>query len=337
MIENRKLEHIKICVDKDVNSHHNYWDDVVLKHETIPKVDMENVELSVEFLGKKLNYPIIIDAMTGGHKVAKLINENLAAAAEELGIGMAVGSQRAAIENPKLEDTYSVVAKYDIPLRIGNLGAPQFALGYGEEEVKKAIEMIDAHAIDIHFNYLQEAIQPEGDTKVGNLRENLAELARKYKLIAKETGAGISRNAAEFFKNAGFKAIDVSGVSGTSFAAVEYYRGGEEGKLFWDWGLPAPYCILSLKDLNMPLIGSGGIRNGLDAAKAIALGADVVGIARILLKPAMKSKEDVINVLERIIKELRIAVFLIGVESVKELKNTKYVVRGELAQWLRHY
>ncbi len=337
MIENRKLEHIKICADKDVNSHHNYWDDVLLKHETIPKVDMENVELSVEFLGKKLNYPIIIDAMTGGHKIAKIINENLAAAAEELGIGMAVGSQRAAIENPKLEDTYSIVAKYDIPLRIGNIGAPQFALGYGEEEVKKAIEMIDAHAIDIHFNYLQEAIQPEGDTKVSNIKEILSELAKKYNMIAKETGAGISRNAAEFFKNAGFKAIDVSGVSGTSFAAVEYYRGGEEGELFWDWGLPAPYCLLTLRDLNMPLIGSGGIRNGLDAAKAIALGADVVGIARALVKPAMKSKEDVIKALDRIIKELIIAVFLTGRESVKELKKSEYVIRGELGQWLKHY
>ena len=337
MIENRKLEHIKICADKDVNSHHNYWDDVLLKHETIPKVDMENIELGVEFLGKKLNYPIIIDAMTGGHKVAKIINENLAAAAEELGIGIAVGSQRAAIENQKLEYTYSVVAKYDMPLRIGNLGAPQFALGYGEEEVKKAIEMIDAHAIDIHFNYLQEAIQPEGDTKVGNLKETLTKLAKKYNMIAKETGAGISRSAAEFFKNAGFKAIDISGVGGTSFAAVEYYRGGEEGKLFWDWGLPAPYCLLNLRDLNIPLIGSGGIRGGLDAAKAMALGADVVGIARALLKPAMKSKEDVIRVLEKIIKELRIAIFLTGAESVKELKNCEYVIRDELALWLKHY
>jgi len=337
MIENRKLEHIKICADKDVATHHNYWDDVLLKHETIPKVDMEDVNLSVEFLGKKLNYPIIIDAMTGGHKVAKIINENLAAAAEELGIGMAVGSQRAAIENPELEDTYSVVAKYDIPLRIGNLGAPQFALGYGEEELKKAIEMIDAHAMDIHFNYLQEAIQPEGDTKVGNVREILSALAKKYKLIAKETGAGISRSAAEYFKESGFKAIDVSGVSGTSFAAVEYYRGGNEGKLFWDWGLPAPYCLLSLRDLNIPLIGSGGIRNGIDAVKALVLGADVVGIARVLLKPAMKSKDDVLKALEGIIREMKIAIFLMGAEKVEELKKCQYVLRGELALWLKHY
>ncbi len=335
MIENRKLEHIKICAEKDIVAHHNYWDDVVLIHETIPKVDMEDVHLDVEFLGKKLNYPIIVDAMTGGHKVAKIINENIARACEELGIGMAVGSQRAAIENPELEDTYSIVAKYDVPLRIGNLGAPQFALGYGEEEIRKAIEMIDAHAMDIHFNYLQEAIQPEGDTKVEGLKEILETLAKKFPLIAKETGAGISREAGEFFKSASFVALDVSGVSGTSFAAVEYYRGGEHGELFWDWGLPAPYSLMILRDLSMPLIGSGGIRNGLDAAKALALGADVVGIAREILKPAMKSYEDVVKRLEKIIDELRIAIFLSGASGVEEMQNAKYVIRGELAQWLK--
>ncbi len=335
MIENRKLEHIKICADKNIVAHHNYWDDIILKHETIPKVDMESVELEVEFLGKKLNYPIIVDAMTGGHKVAKVINENIARACEELGIAMAVGSQRATIENPELEDTYSVVANYDIPLRIGNLGAPQFALGYGEEEIRRAMEMIDAHALDIHFNFLQEAIQPEGDTKVEGLKEKMEELAKKFPLIAKETGAGVSRNAGEFFKNAGFIAIDVSGVSGTSFAAVEYYRGGEHGELFWDWGLPAPYSLIILRDLNLPLIGSGGIRNGLDVARALALGADVVGIAREILKPAMKSYEDVVKRLERIIEEMRIAIFLSGACGVKDMKNVDYVIRGELAQWLR--
>lgn len=335
MIENRKLEHIKICADKDVGAHHNYWNDVILLHETIPKVDMEDIDLRVEFLGKKLNYPIIIDAMTGGHRVAKVINENIARACQELGIGMAVGSQRAAIENPELEETYSVILKYDVPLRIGNLGAPQFALGYGEEEVKKAMEMIDAHALDIHFNFLQEAVQPEGDTKVGNLREKIANLAKKYPLIAKETGAGISRDAGEFFKNSGFKAIDVSGVSGTSFAAVEYYRGGKEGKLFWDWGLPSPYSLAILRDLNIPLIGSGGIRNGLDAAKALALGANVVGIAREILKPAMKSYQDVVKKIEEIANEIRIAIFLSGAASVEEMRNARYIVRGELTQWLK--
>jgi len=335
MIENRKLEHIKICAEKDVGAHHNYWDDIALLHETIPKVDMEDVVLEVEFLGKKLNYPIIVDAMTGGHKIAKKINENIAKACEELGIGMAVGSQRGAIENPELEDTYSVIAKYEIPLRLGNLGAPQFALGYGEEEIKRAMEMIDAHALEIHFNYLQESVQPEGDTQVKNLRNKLRSLAQKYPLIAKETGAGISKAAGEFFKDSGFKAIDVSGVSGTSFAAVEYYRGGKEGLIFWDWGLPAPYSLIQLRDIGIPLIGSGGIRNGLDAAKAIALGADVVGIAREILKPAMKSHKDVVKKLESIVKELRIAIFLSGASNVKEMQDAGYVIRGELAQWLK--
>ncbi len=335
MIENRKLEHIKICIEKDVASHYNYWDDVILKHETIPAVDLDDISLEVEFLGKKLNAPIIVDAMTGGHRIARKINESIARACEALGIGMAVGSQRAAIEKRELEDTYAVIKNYDVPLRLGNIGAPQLALGYGEEEIRRAMEMVDAHALEIHFNYLQEAIQPEGDTKVGNLREILKELAHKFPLIAKETGAGISRKAGEFFKDAGFKAIDVSGVSGTSFAAVEYYRGGKAGEIFWDWGLPSPYVLIILKDLDIPLIGSGGIRNGLDAAKALALGARVVGIAREVLPAALNSAEAVIKRLEEIIRELKIAIFLTGARNVEEMRDTSYVIRGELQQWLK--
>ncbi len=335
MIENRKLEHIKICAEKDVGTHHNYWDDVVLKHETLPSRDLEEISLETEFLGVKLRAPIIIDAMTGGHEVAKRINENIAKACEALGIGMAVGSQRAAIEKKELEDTYSVVRKYDIPLRLGNIGAPQLALGYGEEEIEKAIEMIAAHALEVHFNYLQEAIQPEGEAIVGQLRNMLPVLAKKYTLIAKETGAGISRKAGEFFKDAGFKALDVSGVSGTSFAAVEYYRGGELGEIFWDWGLPAPYSLIILRDLELPLIGSGGIRNGMDVARALALGARIAGISREILPAALKSADAVLQRIERIIKELRIAVFLSGAESAMDMVNAGYVIKGELREWLK--
>ena len=334
MIEDRKLEHIKICLEKDVKSSHNYWDDVVIKHHTIPRVDYEDVELGVEFLGRKLNYPIIIDAMTGGHRIAKKINENIAKAAEELGIGIAVGSQRSAIENPNLEDTYSVVRDYEIPLRLGNLGAPQFALNYGEDEIKRAMDMIDAHAMEIHFNYLQESVQPEGDRVVGNLLDKLKPLAQKYPLMAKETGAGFDRGSAEKLINIGFKAIDVSGVSGTSFAAVEYYRGGKYGKTFWDWGLPSPYAILKLRDLNVPIVGSGGIRNGLDVAKAIALGATVVGMAGSVLPYATRSAQAVVEKMEDVVTELKIAVFLAGASNLKELGNADYVVTGNLRDWL---
>ena len=334
MIENRKLEHLKICSEKNVGSHYNYWDDVILKHATIPKVDLEEVDLSVRFLGKELRYPIIIDAMTGGHKVAREVNKNLAEAAEYFDIGMAVGSQRSAIENRELRDTYSVIKEYRIPLRIGNLGAPQFSLGYGENEIKEAIEMIDAHALEIHFNYLQEAVQPEGDRVARGVLEKIRKFSGRYNLIAKETGAGIDLYAGELMKSAGFKAIDVSGVSGTSFAAVEYYRGGKYGKTFWDWGLPSPYCIIKLRSLYLPIIGSGGIRNGLDAARAIVLGADVVGISRILLKDAMKSAKNVKERLRRIIDELRIATFLSGSSNLKDLKNVSYVITGRLRDWL---
>ncbi len=334
MIEDRKLEHIKICLEKDVKASHNYWDDVVIKHVTIPKVDLEDVDIRTEFLGIKLEAPLIIDAMTGGHRVAKSINENIAKAAEELGIGMAVGSQRSAIENPALEYTYSVVKKYNVPLRMGNLGAPQFAMGYGEEEVIRAIEMIDAHAMEIHFNYLQEAVQPEGDRKVNGLVENLERFAKKYKLIGKETGAGFDIDSAKTLKNIGFAAIDVSGVSGTSFAAVEYHRGGSIGKTFWNWGLPSPYSLLSLRSIGLPMIGSGGIRNGLDVAKALCMGASVAGMAREILRYATKSYEDVVKKIEEVIHELRVALFLAGVSSLKEIADCKYIIRGELRFWL---
>ncbi len=334
MIEDRKLEHIKICLDKNVDASHNYWDDVILKHVTIPKVDLEDIDLRVEFLGRKLQAPIIIDAMTGGHPVAKKINENIARAAEELEIGMAVGSQRSAIENPNLEDTYGVIREYEVPLRMGNLGAPQFSLGYGEEEVRRAIEMVDAHALEIHFNYLQESVQPEGDRVVKGLMDKLSQIAKKFTLVAKETGAGFDRGSAEKLKEMGFKAIDVSGVSGTSFSAVEFYRGGKMGKLFWNWGLPSPYSLITLRDLNIPLVGSGGIRNGLDVAKALALGADVAGIAKEILRFATKSHAAVVERIEEIIQEIKVAMFLSGVSNVEEMRKVDYVIKGELRYWL---
>jgi len=334
MIQDRKLEHIKICLDKDVNATHNYWDDVVLKHVTIPKKDLEDISTETVFLDKKLSAPILIDAMTGGHPVAKKINENIAKVSEELGIAIAVGSQRSAIENPNLEDTYGIVAQYDVPLRIGNLGAPQFALGYGEQEVQRAMEMIDAHALEIHFNYLQESVQPEGDRVVNGLIDELGSLAKRYRLIGKETGAGFDYSSAKLLKSLGFAAIDVSGVSGTSFAAVEYYRMGRHGKVFWDWGLPSPYCVLTLKSLELPIIGSGGLRSGLDLARAIALGADMGGFARALLKYAAKSWQELLSKVQELIEELKIAMFLTGSTTVAELKQASYVIRGELRFWL---
>ncbi len=334
MIQDRKLEHIKICLDKDVNTSHNYWDDVILKHVTIPKKDLEDIDIRTEFLGAKLNAPILIDAMTGGHPVAKKINENIAKVGEELGIAIAVGSQRSAIENKELEDTYGVVANYEVPLRLGNLGAPQFALGYGEEEIKRAMEMINAHAMEIHFNYLQEAVQPEGDRVVDGLVDALEPLAKKFILVGKETGAGFDYISAKTLRDIGFKAIDVSGVSGTSFAAVEFYRGGKTGKLFWDWGLPSPYCVIMLRDLNMPLIASGGLRSGLDIARAIALGGNIGGFARALLKYAAKSWQDLKNRVEEIIIELKMAMFLVGASNLEELKNAEYVIKNELRFWI---
>lgn len=351
MIEKRKEDHINICLKEDVEAYYNYWDDVNLIHSPIPRVDLEDVDLTTRLLGVELQAPIIIEAMTGGSETARTINRNLAIVAEEFGIGLGVGSQRAAIENPDLEDTYSVVKEYEIPLRIGNLGAPQFvaqgdAEPYGEAEVERAMEMIDAHALAIHFNYLQEIIQPEGDHRAGDLEAALRKVARRYPLIAKETGAGFDAESAFRVRAMGFRAIDVAGAGGTSFAAVEYYRAracGDVlrerlGEIFREWGIPAPVSLTLSRAVGLDIIASGGIRHGLDVARALVLGAHAGGLARALLPAAVKDVDALRAEMEAIIASLRAAVFLSGAGSVEELRKMgakgRYVITGKLREWM---
>jgi len=335
--ESRKDEHVKISIEKNVAAHHNFWDDVKLTHNALPEINKNEVDHSTKLFGKKLNAPLIISAMTGGYTKAKKINENLAVAAEKFQIGMGVGSQRAALENNSLRDTYGIIKDYNIPLRFANIGASQLVIwGHKKsiENAEKMIEMIDAHVFIVCLNFLQEVIQAEGEANAKGSFDAIKKLAEDLDvpIVVKESGAGISYNVAERLSKTKISGIDVGGLGGTSFSAIEHYRAkliddelhSRGGKTFWDWGIPTPTSILEVGDATewkLPIIATGGIRNGLDAAKALALGASCAGIARALLEPATKGKEAVIYEVDAIIKELRATMFLVGVDKVSKMTD----------------
>jgi isopentenyl-diphosphate delta-isomerase len=289
-------------------------------------MDKADVDLATTFLGRKLAAPIQITGMTGGAKKAKEFNARLAAAAAEHQVAMGVGSQRAALENPKLAETYSVILEHEVPLRVANLGLPQLVL-WGDEaadRAKEAVAMVEAHALAIHLNYLQEAVQPEGDTVAKGGLAAIARVAKALKVpvVAKETGAGIDGRAASALVRAGAKAIDVGGLGGTSFAAVEHWRALDQkdeakarlGKTFWDWGTPTPECVASVRAAlpEVPLVATGGLRTGLDAGRALALGADVAGFAGHLFRAAANGPDAASRELAALQEELKTTLFLVG-------------------------
>jgi len=335
--EQRKRDHIQLALEKDVSAHYNYWDDVSLQHNALPEVDEHDIDLSTTLFGKKLGAPLIISGMTGGFSDAKKINENLAVGAEKYQLGMGVGSQRAALENSQLKETYSIIKNYDIPLKIANIGASQIVLWDKKkilENAEKIVEMIDADIIAVCLNFLQEVVQPEGEAHAKGCLKTIDMLTKEFgrPVIIKESGAGISYQVAKKLSTTKIAGIDVGGAGGTSFSAVEYYRAQEEndvlnirrGRTFWDWGIPTPQSILEVKkalDAKRPIIATGGIRNGLDVAKAIALGANVAGVAHALLKPAIKHKQATIIEIGALTKELETTMFLVGADTVSKLSK----------------
>lgn len=335
--EVRKDEHVRISLEENVASHHNYWDDIKLIHNALPEINKEEIDLSTKLFGKKMGAPLIISGMTGGFPKAKKINENLAVAAEKFQIGMGVGSQRSALETPELTDTYSVVKEYDIPLRFANIGASQIVL-WGRQKTldnaQKMIDMIDANVFIVCLNFLQEVVQFEGEAQAKGCYNAIKELAEDLDLplVVKESGAGISFDVASRLSKTKIAGIDVGGAGGTSFAAIEHYRAKmiddrlheRGGKTFWDWGIPTPTSILEVGDATdwkLPIIATGGIQNGLDAAKALSLGANCAGMAHTLLKPANKDKNSTIFEVDAIIKELRATMFLVGADKVSKMAD----------------
>ncbi len=338
MIGSRKLEHVQIALRRDVEARvKNGFEDIELVHRALPEVNSKDAATKTKFLGKEISAPILIVGMTGGHKKVKDINKNLARAAQEMGIPMGVGSQRAAIEDARIAHTYSIAREVapDVFL-IANLGAVQFAKGFGAAEAKKAVDMLRADALAIHLNPLQEAVQTEGETDFSGCVagiEKLKELG--VPIIAKETGAGIAREEAIALEKAGVACIDAGGSGGTSFAAVEHYRGGRHGELLWNWGIPTAISTIEcLENTHLPVISTGGIRNGIEVAKAMALGASACGIGLPFLRKAAMGHKEVVGEIKRITGELKAAMFLTGSGNVEDLRKSDVVIRGKTMEWL---
>ena len=345
-IKSRKADHINICLNKNIEPGYSYWNDIKLIHEALPEIDMDDVDTSSVVMGRKLKFPFIVTAITGGFEGAVKINSNIAEACAELGIGMGVGSERAGIEGVDTE-SYEVIKDKGVPLVIGNVGAPQLIpqkkkSAFTIEDIAKAKDLIDADFVAIHLNFLQEVVQPEGDTNGRGCYDAIRAAAREVPLIVKETGAGISNDTIQRIKGIGINAIDLAGMGGTSFSAVELYRAQDTkdsirsrlGETFFDWGIPTPvslYCA----DCSLPLIASGGVRTGLDVARAIAMGACAAGAANLVLAEAMESAEAVKQKLMLIREELRAAMLLTGSATIKDLSKKKFTIIGETQQWLR--
>ena len=345
---NRKIEHLKICAEKQVEAtsetehRQSGFDDIYLMHQALPEISKRDIDTPTRFFGKNFAAPIMIASMTGGHPATLKVNQNLALAASQLGIGIGVGSQRAALENRDEEASFKIVRDVAPDIFVhANIGACQLK-EYGLKGALKVVEMIDADALAIHLNFLQEAIQPEGDTDATGCLSIIHRVCNELSIpvIAKETGAGISRETADALVDAGVSAIDVGGMGGTSWAGVEVYRAKARcdhnsehlGELFWNWGIPTTASIIECRG-RVPVIATGGIRNGVDVLKSLALGANLTGLALPLVKPAMESETQVIEVLERIIEELKTAMFLTGCASVADAKSLPFVTTGNLREW----
>lgn len=348
-IEDRKNDHIRTCLERDVEAKRisTGFEDVYLIHKALMEINLSDVKTETVFLEHKFSAPIIVEAMTGGTERALEINAAIAEAVEELGLGMGVGSQRAAVEKPSLERTYRIVRdKAPNAFITANIGGAQLATGYSVKEVNSIIEMIKADALVIHLNSLQEVIQPEGEAFYAGILGRISELTSKLSVpvIVKETGCGISCEVARMLERAGVSCIDVAGAGGTSWAAVEYYRAVEQedprgqdlGLMLWDWGIPTVVSLVEVvHSVKVPVIASGGVRSGLDVAKSIALGASMAGIARPILAAASKGCEETKRVLKSLMDQLRCVMFLVGAKSVEDLRRVPLVIVGRTAEWLR--
>ncbi|MFX0013487.1 MAG: type 2 isopentenyl-diphosphate Delta-isomerase [Promethearchaeota archaeon] len=347
LTSDRKLAHIQICLEHDVQARNitTGLEDISFVHHATTDLNLDEVDLSAKIFNKKLSLPLIISGMTGGHGFTHKLNALLSQAVEQTNIGMGIGSQRAALENEDVRESFNVVRE-NAPssLIIGNIGAGQLAQGLTESQFQEIIDMIDADALAVHFNPLQEAIQPEGDTQLSGLHKKIEQLIQNCSIpvIAKEVGSGFSIHDIKQIKKMGFKAIDIQGAGGTSWAGVEAIRTTlskykNTGEVFWDWGVPtALSTVLAIKNFNGVIIGSGGVRNGLDIAKLIALGADAGGMAIPFLFVVQKhSTEAVVQKIEEIEYQLKLACFLTGSRNLSDLQKAPLVISGKVAELMK--
>ena len=334
--QTRKADHLRICLEEDVQFQAlgNGFAAYRFTHSCLPELDKSEIELHTNFLGKNLGAPLLISSMTGGTETAKLINYRLAEAAQHYQLAMGVGSQRIAVEKPELAHTFNVRAVAPDILLLANLGAVQLNYSYGIEQCLRVVDNLEADALILHLNPLQECIQPNGDTNFKGLLAKIANLCKQLPVpvIAKEVGNGISAKMAPRLIDAGVTAIDVAGAGGTSWALVESERAENPlqrklGRTFADWGMPTADCIVDIRRIftDIPLIASGGLRNGLDMAKAIALGADLAGLAFPFLQAAADSPEAIRDLVELLLAELTTVLFCTGNANFLALKQSSAI------------
>ncbi|MEM2237064.1 MAG: type 2 isopentenyl-diphosphate Delta-isomerase [Candidatus Caldarchaeum sp.] len=344
-IESRKSDHIKISLERDVSFRKTSWLEYVeLVHQAVPEIDPDDLRTEAAFLGRRFSHPFIIESMTGGTAEAEKINGNLGEAAAVFKIPMGVGSQRAGIVKPETAYTFRVARdRGPDAFLIGNIGAAQLVEN-GVEMALKAVKMIEADALFIHVNPLQELIQPDGRARFKNFFKIVSQVKKELSIpiILKEIGCGLSREVVARGEESGVDAFDVAGSGGTNWTLIEMIRAEEIGdvekkklaEVFLEWGIPTAAAVLEAVSVtNKPIIASGGLRTGLDAAKTIALGASMAGFARPLLQPATESEKRVLEKLNQFSTELKTAMYLTGCRTVEDLKKAPKVLLGPLREW----
>lgn len=335
----RKTDHIRINLEEDVRSKlttglERYF----FVHNALPELNLDEVDLGVTIFGKKLNAPLLISSMTGGTDEATQINQTLAEAAQQAGIAMGLGSQRAAIEDSKLETSFKVRNVAPDILLFANVGAVQLNYGYGLAHLQRAVDMAEADALMLHLNAVQEAVQPEGDTNFSGLLKKIEIMCKQLPVpvVVKEVGWGISGELAKQLARAGVQAIDVAGAGGTSWSQVEMHRAKTESQArlaaaFVDWGIPTAESIMQVREAvkTMRIFASGGLRSGVDIAKSIALGAELGGMASPFLKAAVKSTKAVVETINQLSREIQVAMFAAGAGNIAALQSVPLVYRGQ--------
>ena len=354
IISNRKIEHLKIPIKYNVQHFKNYFKYIELIHHSLPEIDLNEIDLSVNFFNKFVSAPICIAAITGGHPLSKDLNEILATSAEKENIIMSVGSQRAGLINPENQESFQIVRKVapNIPIigniGIGQVGSPNFIL----EDFTKCIDMIKADAMAIHFNALHELVQDKGDISFKLFKKNFKKIreSTNVPILAKEVGSGFNKELAKSLDDLGFNGFDVGGAGGTSFAAIESYRNKNNSNIFnrkladvfREWGIPTPVSVLNVRSVSKKLIiATGGLRTGVDIAKSIVLGADIGGFAFKFLKSSLIDQQqgsisNTIKEIKTLKNELKSCLWLLNLKNINALKGNKNkrVITGKLSQWI---
>jgi len=332
----RKLDHVRICLQEDVDSKDNWLDDVTLIHQALPEMNSENLDTKVKFMNKELKLPLLIAGMTGGAEEVTEVNLALARVAEEKGLAFGLGSQRAMLEDPDLTKTYQVREVAPNILLFGNLGLTSLK-DYDHNQIRDALKIVGVDALCIHLNVPQEFFQKDVESNLS--WENSLELLKKARkicpIIAKEVGFGISKETAEKLKKAKVTAIDIGGYGGTNWIYIDGLRSGKDTSTFRRWGIPTAVSVLEAKKAGLPIIATGGIRNGLDIAKSIALGANLCGVALPFLKTFnIGGEKAVAKYVDKLERELKAAMFFTDSENINSLNKARYVLSGRLKNWI---